>query len=566
MTGTATQLGHAAAWASTFRLESAPRDVIELSKWQIANILSAIIAGSRSAAGQKLRRAMRRIQGPGPCTLIPHGERVALLDAVYLHAAYANALELDDFFYRGHLGPAVVVTPLTMAEALGLDGQAVLRAQIAANEVAGRLGWAITAEIRHGHQRSYLLRLAAATAAGVLLDLDEDRLTHALCIAMTQPELALHPGEFSPETKVLSAASSVVEGTRAALLAAEGLTAARDILEHRAGFYRQFTMHRDVPTPFVQFGEAWCTHALCFKRYSSCALAAGAIDAARELRADTSFDANEISRIEIMSSLPALIMERLADPHEPGVLTPVNVQFSIRRSVGAALILGDLRGYHFCPETFASWMPRVRSLSSATTLVHDWRFTMEQLKGFDAGLNQGGGRRSADMLQLHRTSAAFRAMFGSPRSIGVKDVGRLLTLPHADRRYFAARWMRSLRSHLRWHLAGDPGDAKPLGDLRQLSFRLGSRVTITLRGGRVLSAERMLPRGMAGDPDRGGMVHEKLIAEGAPVLGRDRCEILWNSVMVLDQAPTVTIPALASLRTEPSDERGTMRAAVDPLH
>jgi len=546
VTRTSTHLTEAAAWASTFRLESAPRDVIELSKWQIANILSAILSGSRAASGQKVRRAVRATQGPGPCTLIPHGERVTLLDAIYLHAVYANTLELDDFHYRGHLGPAVVVVPLTMAEAFGHDGAAVLRAQIVANEVAGRLGWAITAEIRHGHQRSYLLRLAAATAAAALLGLEEARFTHALCIAMTQPEFALHRGEFSPETKVLSAASSVVEGTRAALLAAEGLTAARDILEHPAGFYRQFTMHRDVPTPFVQFEDAWCTHALCYKRYSSCALAAGAIDATRELQAQNPIDVDSISHIEIASSLPALIMERLADPHEPSLLTPVNVQFSIRRSVAAALILGDLRGYHFQPEAFASWSSGVARLSAATTLVHDWRFTMEQLKGFDAGLNHGGGRRSADMLQLHRTSSAFRAMFGSARAIGRRDVGRILSLPRDDRRYFVGRWARSIGSHLRWRMTGDPGDSRPLGDLRKLSFRLGSRVTITLASGHVLSAERVLPTGMANDPGRGAMVHEKLLAEGGPVLGAERCETLWMCVMALDRASAVTVPARAS--------------------
>jgi len=544
-----TQLATAAAWASTFHLASAPPDVIALSKWQIANILAAILAGSRAASGQKVRRALRGTQGPGPCTLIPHGERVALLDALYVHAVYANTLELDDFHYRGHLGPAVVVVPLTLAEALGRDGAAVLRAQIVANEVAGRLGWAITAEIRHGHQRSYLLRLAAATAAASLLGLETEQFTHALCIAMTQPELALHPGEFSPETKVLSAASSVVEGTRAALLAAEGVTAARDILEHPAGFYRQFTMHRHVPTPFVQFGDAWCTHALCFKRYSSCALAAGAIDAVRELQAHTPIDASAVSRIEIASSLPSLILEQLAYPHESPTLTPVNVQFSIRRSVAAALILGDLRGYHFQAEEFASWSPKVDRLSAMTTLVHDWRYTMEQLKGIDAGLYHGGGRRSADMFQLHRTSSAFRGMFGSARAIGARDIARILSLPRDDQRYFARRWTRSIRSHLRWRMTGDPGDAAPLGDLRKLSFRLGSRVTMTLANGRVVSAERVLPTGMANDPDRGVVVHEKLLAEGTPVLGAGRCETLWNCIMMLDRAGTVTVPACASMDT-----------------
>ena len=268
-----TQIEHAAAWATSFKLDDAPEDVIELSTRQVANILAAILAGSRSAAGRKIWQACKSTFRSGPCFAIPHGDSITLMDALYLHAAYANALELDDFHYRGHLGPASVVVPLTLADAYGIDGPNFLRAQIVANEVAGRLGWAVTAELRHGHQRSYLLRFAAAAAAGVLVGLDQAGMTAALSIAMTQPEQALHPGMFSPDTKVLSAGSSVVEGVRAAFLAAEGITAAGDILENAGGFYRQFTMQRTVANPFVQFGEAWCTHALSFKRYSACAYA-----------------------------------------------------------------------------------------------------------------------------------------------------------------------------------------------------------------------------------------------------------------------------------------------------
>ncbi|HUO65101.1 MAG TPA: MmgE/PrpD family protein, partial [Terriglobales bacterium] len=462
---------------------------------------------------------------------------------LWLHAVYANALELDDFHYRGHLGPAVVIVPLAMGEALGATGRDALRAQIIGNELAGRLGWAITAELRHGHQRSYLLRFAAAAAAASLLRLDAGAFARALAIAMTQPEMALHPGEFSPDTKVLSAASSVVEGTRAAYLAAEGLDATVDILEHPAGFYRQFTMHRAVPSPFVQLGEAWSTHALSFKRYSACAYASGAVDAALEVRSQNEFDPGAVDRIEVASSMPALVMERLARPHQPGVLTPVNVQFSILRCVAAALSVGDLRGHHFSAHRFDSMLPDVRRLSASATLLHDWAFTVQQLRGLDDGLNQG---RSADMLQFYRTMGAFRDMFGSARPIGPGDLARLLALPAADRRYFVRRWARSFRSHAARALGRRDAGRGPLGDLRRLSFRMGARVTVVLRGGRRLVAERVVPTGMAGDPRRAEVVREKLMAEGAPVIGLARCARLWAAIAASESAPRVDLNRIAA--------------------
>jgi 2-methylcitrate dehydratase PrpD len=536
-----TQLEDAAAWAVGFRLESAPDDVIQLSTLQIANIISAIMAGSRSESGRKAFAALRPTVSPGPCTLLPHDERVSLWDALWLHAVYANALELDDFHYRGHLGPAVVVVPLALAERGGLDGASVLRAQIVANELGGRLGWAVNAEIRHGHQRSYLLRFAAAAAAGVLIGLDARRLATALAIAMTQPENPLHPGMFSPDTKALSAAPSVVEGVRAALLAGEDFSAALDILEHPAGFYRQFTLQRDTPSPFVQLGEAWCTHALSFKRFASCAYAAGAVDAVRSIVADPAFDLAAVERFEVASSLPALIMERLARPHAADRLTPVNVQFSILRSTALALWRGDIRGSDFTSEAFGRAVEPVRNLSARGVLVHDWSFTLHQLKGLDAGLRHGGGRRSADMIQFYRTSGEFRRMFGNARAIGGRDILKLLRLPASDRWFFVRRWARSAASHLQ-HLRGrEEAEPRPLGDLRQLSFRMGARVTVVQRDGRRLVSERVIPTGMAGDPDRASVVREKFTAECDPVVGPARRRQLWDAIQSLSTAGTVDL-------------------------
>lgn len=554
LTAGPTQLEEAATWAVAFRLEEAPDDVIALATLQVANIIAAVLAGSRSAAGQKVWAALRSTLTPGPCSLMPHGQAASLTDAVYLHAVYTNALELDDFHYRGHLGPAVVVVPLAMAEAGGADGRAMLRAQVVANELAGRLGWAVNAEIRHGHQRSYLLRFAAAAAAGVLLGLDARRLAHAFAIAMTQPEHPLHHGMFSPETKALSAASSVVEGVRAAHLAAEGFTGALDILEHPAGFYRQFTMQRETASPFVQLGEAWSMHALSFKRYAACAYAAGAVDAAREIRADADFDLDAVERIEVASSLPALIMERMAQPHEPGRLTPVNVQFSILRSVAYALWQGDIRGPSFQPEAFARAIDPIRDLAARATLTHDWQYTLHLLKGIDAGLRAGGGRRSADMIQFYRTSGEFRRLFGSARAIGPADLVRLLRLPSADWQFFLRRWLRSAASHLQSATNGAESDPRPLGDLRNLAFRMGARVTVVLRGGRSLVAERIVPTGMAGDPDRAAMVWEKLAVEATAVIGATGAAALAAAIAGIATAPKITIALLTTCIQEPTHD------------
>jgi len=230
------------------------------------------------------------------------------------------------------------------------------------------------------------------------------------------------------------------------------------------------------------------------------------------------------------------------------MLTPVNVQFSILRSTALALLRGDIRGSEYVPETFARTVEPVRDLAAKGNLVHDWSFTLHQLKGLDAGLQHGGGRRSADMLQFYRTSGEFRRMFGSARAIGPRDVIRLLQLPREDRRFFARRWTRSLESHLQRLTGRDEANPRPLGDLRKLSFRMGARVTVVQRNGRQLTAERIIPTGMAGDPNRAAVVEEKFSAECDPVIGPVRRRRIWKAIQSL---PNSTVMDWAGMMERP---------------
>ena len=85
-----------------------------------------------------------------------------------------------------------------------------------------------------------------------------------------------------------------------------------------------------------------------------------------------------------------------------------------------------------------------------------------------------------------------------------------------------------------------------MGDLRLLSFRMGARVVVTLKDGRKLEAENVIPTGMAGDPDRLGVVREKFLAEGERVLGRVQCEKLWSSIMELPKTSSASVSRMAT--------------------
>src|SRR3954453_7925793 len=142
----------------------------------------------------------------------------------------------------GHTGHSAVWA----ARALAGDGDAALAAQVAGNELAGRLGAALLLGPHNGQFWSSIHCASAAAAAGVALGLPPGRPAHALAIALYQPAYGLWPGVMGPDSKLLPAAEPALAGARAALLAAEGVTGALDVVEHPRGLLANFSY---VPRP-----------------------------------------------------------------------------------------------------------------------------------------------------------------------------------------------------------------------------------------------------------------------------------------------------------------------------
>lgn len=344
-----TQITRVGDWVAGLRYEDVPEPIIALAKLQILNILGGICAGARSTAGIRIGRAISRTALPGPCTVLPHGEHISVLDAVYLHAALANALELDDLVYMGHVGQSTVSVPVALAEMLGADAKTMLLAQVAAVEISGRMGAYFATGPQQGHMRAYLHRTAGAVAASKILGLDGNRTALALAIALSMPEFPLYPAAYSPDTKVLCTSAPSVEGVRAAFFAAEGLDAALDILEHPVGFWAYLSYLKAVPQVWAHVGETWSLSTLSCKIHAACAYAQGPVAAALHAFENGPLDPDSIERVRAYVPITTLALESISSPHLGAGVTPVNTNFSTRRSVAATLIQGPLTGNSFTP-------------------------------------------------------------------------------------------------------------------------------------------------------------------------------------------------------------------------
>ena len=541
-----TQLERVAAWVHGLSLADVPRDVLALARAQQMDILASLAAGARTAAGRAIARALGGAAGADTrselVTSLPDGRRRSVLDAVYLHATLANALELDDFVFAGHTGQAAVGVPLALGQLTGASGAESLLAQIAANEVAGRLGAVMTAGPQHGHMKAYLHRLAAVVASARLLRLSERQIATAMAIALSAPEFPLFHASWSPDTKVLCTGDPAVAGVRAAYLAAAGVGAALDVVEHAVGLVTSLSENSRAPDVWHSLGRTWSLHAISFKPLAACAYAAGAAVAAARL-VGAFGDGWEIGRVRevgVRSTVLSVTMEGFSRPHAPGLITPANTNFSTCRTVALTLIAGRApTGASFTPEAFDGVAGAVGQLAERVRLTHHWPYTIDLLRGVDGAIDHPGRPGVYGIAEAHRTMARFRAAFGTPAALGLGDLPAVLRLPRADRGYLLRRYAVGLRARLPF--ATPAARARYVSretDLARMALRFSAAVEVRLDDGRRLSEEVLVPPGFAGSPGRERIAEAKLVRE----LGAATSPLVADRVRALLSRPEPPAP------------------------
>ncbi len=349
-----------ASWAAGLRLEDLPERVRERARLQRLSILAAGQAGAEEAA-PFARHA-------------PDG----LVGEVYSRAAASIAHDWDDYLFMGHTGHSSVWA----ARATTDDPGDALVAQVAGNELAGRLGAALFLGPHNGQFWASIHCLGAAAAAGVGLRLDAGQLAHALAIALYQPPYGLWPGFMGPATKLLTAAEPAAQGVRAALLAADGVQGPLDVIENRRGLLTHFAFVRR-PVMLGALGAVWLTDTLAFKPRPGCAYLQAAVDGVL----GAGVGAEEVATVRVHAGYLTSTMEKLA-PRELG--TPASVNFSTARSVAVALIAGRLTHEELAPDWLAAHRREVESLAARVEVAHDWPLTVEMLRGtLAAGASAG---------------------------------------------------------------------------------------------------------------------------------------------------------------------------------
>lgn len=532
-----TQIQKVSKWIVNLRYEDIPQEVIHMAKLQLLDCVAAICAGSRSSVGLKLKDALQTSEEGGSYTLLPFGEKWSLDNVLYYHAAMINALELDNFVFMGHIGQSSIPVPLALGETSNISGRELLLALVASEEVGGRFSANLVSGPHQGHMRSFIHRVAGATAVSKLSGHDEKTTANALAIALSMPEFPLYPACFSPDTKVICTSPPTVEGVKASFMAAKGIEGPLDIIENPVGFFTYFSYSDFVPDIWEYLGATWTLYSLSTKNYAACAYAQGPVSCAVELKKAFAFSADDIERIKIYAPVVSVIMEKFSVPHYGSSVTPVNTHFSAVRSVAAALGYGELTGDFYKAGNFEKTTGTISALSDKSRLLHDWQMTIDLLKGMDAGLVNPGKPGFLSLGSSQKTFSRFNKAFGSRPLVGWKDIYEISKVPWNDQMYFFKRYARSLMSFSdKWKSDKNTDFAfSHEGDLRKMVFNISGRVEVTLKNGQKAESYCKLPAGFSDDDERDTVIRNKFMRETLPVWGQQKAIKVEKIIMNLDQ-------------------------------
>ena len=288
-----------------------PAAVLAAAKAMLVNAAAVGLAGAAQDAGFAVTRFAQEMGGNGKCTLIGKGLRTSPVYAALANGLMIALLDFDDNLPSGQCHPSAVILPPVMAvgEMNGCPGREVLAAFILGCELAAKLGNLLPQDAANA--------IAAAAAAGYLLDLDAAQLESALALAAgsayplilnllkDDPEPAAGPGSshLAGPARAYRQGLAAMQGMTAALLAGQGLAAG-------GGLANTLPFGEDRPDVdlYAALGRPYALlhPGIGLKLYPCAAAAHTAIEAALQLMQQYRLGAADIAAVAVSVTPAAL--------------------------------------------------------------------------------------------------------------------------------------------------------------------------------------------------------------------------------------------------------------------
>jgi len=425
--GTIHALAHAVLAADSRII---PAAAIEQAQLLLLDTIGCGLAGVHEEAAQAVAKVALAGGGTPQCPLIGRAQKTDVLNSMLANGAVIRVLDLNDYLIGdskgepeagGHPSDNIPVA-LGFGSARGRSGADVLAAIV--------IGYELFARLQHMTDRSgpwdgvTASGLVAPAMAGRLMDLDEERLAHALALgAMRAPTPSIVRSGHVSAAKSIANALVAQAGAQAALLAENGVTGPLAILDDARGL-RDLFAHGDpsmLAAPFPAGGAIMRAHV---KAYPCINTGQSAVAAALQLRAMLNGDAESLTQIEVVMADYRVIKRHQEDEGRIRPASREAADHSFPFLVAVTLLDGVLGPAQFEAERWRD--PRVLALMEKITMRRDANWNLRAPGAFPCTLRARGlgGREfmaeipyppgfSKDGLDRSAVIEKFRALAGS---------------------------------------------------------------------------------------------------------------------------------------------------------
>lgn len=335
------------------RWDDLDEEVRAAAKRHLLDTVGVMVAGGAGDIAGKAEGVIAALRPAGAVPVAGRRRRADVLDATWLAGTGAHGIELDDGYRQGSVHPGVSVVPALLACAHGrtLSGRALLTALVAGYETVTAVARAGHPQMRRRgfHPTGVVGSLGAAMAVGRLLELNAQRLGHALGLAASASAGLFAFLGGGADVKRLHAGHAAREGLTAALMAEAGVEGPPDILEATDGFFQAFAGVRGAPPPLDLPPQAGFGIADCYiKPYPCCRHLQPAVEALMALRVSEGLEPGEVESIAVETYGIA------ADHAATGWGDFASAQLSFPFVMALGLKFGSIELGHFDPAMRAS--------------------------------------------------------------------------------------------------------------------------------------------------------------------------------------------------------------------
>src|SRR5438445_12042867 len=362
------QLAH---WVIDFDPRSIPEDVASHAKLLILDSIGCALAAREEHAYRRALRTFDALGGKPECAIIGSRRRMPVTNAVMLNGILIRELDLSDIYVgpgqTGHPSDNIAVA-LSVGERQRSSGRDVLAGVILGYEIYCRIQDLIVNRSLWDHVTASAL--AAPRIAGRLLELEVERLAHALALSAAHGNTlaAVRSGQLS-NAKAMANAFVAFQATLCSLLAAEGMTGPLAVLEGRGGLSQDLLAGADLALLMAPLRDHFRTSDVSIKAYPCIGTAQAMVAAVLEARAGITEPMREVKQIEIRMADVPFIRDQVEDHDRQRPTNRETADHSFYYLAAVALLDGELTTAQFEDDRWLQ--PSITALMERITVRTD---------------------------------------------------------------------------------------------------------------------------------------------------------------------------------------------------